>query len=331
VSGVSRYPFPSTPDGWFGVGLADEVGAGALKALRYFGRDLVWMRGGDGRARVFDAHCPHLGAHLGVGGRVVGDGIRCPFHGWRYDGEGCLAEVPGLTRKPPAVALRAYPVSERNGFVHVWLHARGAPPSYEVARYREDPGQWTPWRTSAYRVRVHVQDMTENILDRAHFTSVHDMQTPSEDRFDVRFDGPTMVVEQVLEVTAVSAAGVRVLSRTTNSGPGVSVTEVRQGALHMINYITQTPIDDEHTDVRIHFSMKRLPDPAATRAVAELNERITNDQFRQDVPIWEHRAYLARPRLTEIDGPIAQYRRWFRQFYSDWDGAPAARAEEGLS
>jgi 3-ketosteroid 9alpha-monooxygenase subunit A len=68
--------------------------------------------------------------------------------------------------------------------------------------------------------------------------------------------------------------------------------------------------------------MKRLSDPAATRAVAELNERITNDQFRQDVPIWEHRAWVERPRLTELDGPVAQYRRWYRQFYSDWDGPP---------
>jgi hypothetical protein len=88
----------------------------------------------------------------------------------------------------------------------------------------------------------------------------------------------------------------------------------------MLNYITQTPIDDEHTDVRIHFSMKRLADEAASRAIAELNDRITNDQFRQDVPIWENRRYLAKPRLTELDGPVAQYRRWFRQFYSDGAG-----------
>ena len=321
---MSRYPFPATPDGWYGVGTSDEVPAGAVKPLRFFGRDLVWFRGEAGVARVFDAHCPHLGAHLGVGGRVVGDGIRCPFHGWRWDGAGCLAEVPGLGRKAPALAVRSWPVAECNGFVHVWFHARGAAPHYEVERFRDDEKEWTPWRTNAYRVRVHVQDLTENILDRAHFPNVHDMAAPDQEHFAVRFDGPRLLVEQTLKVTAVSAAGVSVLSRTTNSGPGVSVTEVRQGPLHMLNYITQTPIDDEHTDVRIHFSMKRLPDEGATRAVAELNERITNDQFRQDVPIWENRAWTPRPRLTEIDGPVAQYRRWYRQFYSDWDGARSA-------
>jgi phenylpropionate dioxygenase-like ring-hydroxylating dioxygenase large terminal subunit len=252
---------------------------------------------------------------------VVGDGIRCPFHGWRYDGAGCLAEVPGLDGRPPDVSLRGWPVSECNGFVHVWFHARGASPSYAVERFREDESRWTPWRTSRYRVRVHVQDLTENILDRAHFASVHDMATPDEERFEVEFDGARLVVEQRLKVTAVSAAGVEVLSRTVNSGPGVSVTEVRQGPLHMLNYITQTPIDEEWTDVRIHFSMERLPDEAATAAVEELNERITNDQFRQDVPIWEHRAWLDRPRLTPRDGPIARYRRWYRQFYSGLSAA----------
>jgi len=126
------------------------------------------------------------------------------------------------------------------------------------------------------------------------------------------------VVEQKLRVTALSAQGVEVLSVTTNCGPGVSVAEVHQGPLHMVNYITQTPIDDEMTDVRLHFAMKRLPDEAASRAVAEINDRITQDQFRQDVPIWENRRYLDKPRLTSVDGPVAQYRSWYRQFYSGW-------------
>jgi phenylpropionate dioxygenase-like ring-hydroxylating dioxygenase large terminal subunit len=276
------------------------------------------MRGDDGGARVYDAHCPHLGAHLGHGGKVEGDGLRCPFHGWRFDGEGCLVEVPGLQRTPPSARAKSYPVHERNGFLHAWFHAQGAPPTYEVKEFRPNPSDWTPWRANTYRVRVHVQDMTENILDRAHFLHVHDMKPPSEPRFDVRFDGPFMVVEQKLKVTALSAQGVEVLSVTTNCGPGVSVAEVHQGPLHMVNYITQTPIDDEMTDVRLHFTMKRLPDENASRAIAEVNDRVTQDQFRQDVPIWEHRAYLEKPRLTEIDGPVAQYRRWYRQFYSGW-------------
>ena len=91
---------------------------------------------------------------------------------------------------------------------------------------------------------------------------------------------------------------------------------MKQGPLDMLTYITQTPLDDELTDVRLYFSMRRLADEAATCAVSELNDRVTNLQFTQDVPIWENKIYRERPALTELDGPVAEYRRWFRQFYS---------------
>jgi phenylpropionate dioxygenase-like ring-hydroxylating dioxygenase large terminal subunit len=233
-----------------------------------------------------------------------------------------------ITRDAQGRASIAGGVScEANGFVYAWYHASGAPPSYQVARYREDESAWTPWRSSAYCVRVHVQDMTENILDRAHFTSVHDMALPEREHFDVRFEGASLVVDQLMRVTAVNAAGVDVRSRTTTNGPGLVAVEVKQGPLDMLTYITQTPRDDERCDVSLHFSMRRLADAAATARIAELNERITRAQFEQDVPIWEHKCYRARPALADGDGPVAEYRRWFRQFYSTWDGAGAC--EEG--
>ena len=60
-----------------------------------------------------------------------------------------------------------------------------------------------------------------------------------------------------------------------------------------------------------------LADEAATESISELNAQVTNLQFTQDVPIWEHKVYRERPMLTAVDGPVARYRRWFRQFYSD--------------
>ena len=65
-----------------------EIKPGAVRPLKVFGRDLVLFRTTDGAATVLDAHCAHLGAHLGVGGRVEGNTIVCPFHAWAYDGSG---------------------------------------------------------------------------------------------------------------------------------------------------------------------------------------------------------------------------------------------------
>ena len=265
--------------------------------MSYLGRDLVLFRGEDGVARVFDAYCPHMGAHLGIGGRVCGDGIVCPFHGWRFDGQGQLVEVPGSARAPRAGA-KAWLVCERNGRIFVWHHADGLPPSYEVIGYRPDESEWTAWRSNCYRVRVHVQDLTENIIDRSHFSSVHDMAPPESDHFDVRFEGSSMVVEQSLRVTAVDVVGYEIQTTSTTCGPGIVAVEVSQDPIEMLTYITQTPIDDEFTEVNLNFSMKALPDERATESISELNDRITNEQFTQDVPIWEHKIYRDRPMLT---------------------------------
>jgi 3-ketosteroid 9alpha-monooxygenase subunit A len=313
---ASRYPFPSTPNGWFSVGVGADLAPGDVRPVTYLEQDLVLFRGDDGVARVFDAHCPHFGAHLGVGGRVCGDGITCPFHGWQFAGDGQLVSVPGLDTTPRAAA-RAWPVCERNGCIFVWHHAQGVSPDYEVIGYRADEASWTPWRRNTYRVRIHVQELTYNIIDRAHFAAVHDMERPEKDHFEVRFEGPSMIVEQSLKVTAVDAGGYEVQTTTTTCGPGIVAVEVNQDTIEMLTYITQTPIDEEHTEVSLIFSMKALPDEGATESISELNDRITNEQFTQDVPIWENKVYRQRPMITKIDGPVAQYRRWFRQFYSD--------------
>ena len=74
-----RYPFPPYADGWFQVAYSDELDTSDVLPLKYFGRDLVLFRNESGQACVLDAHCAHLGAHLGHGGGAacfeVGVGI----------------------------------------------------------------------------------------------------------------------------------------------------------------------------------------------------------------------------------------------------------------
>ena len=74
-----EFPFPACPNGWFAVSYSDEIKPSEVKPLEYFGKPLVVYRTEAGEARVIDAHCPHLGAHLGFGGAVVGDTVRFEF------------------------------------------------------------------------------------------------------------------------------------------------------------------------------------------------------------------------------------------------------------
>ena len=82
---TKRYPFTGIPSGWFAVASSTELKPGTVLARRYFGQELILYRTASGEARLTEAYCPHLGAHLATG-TVEGENLRCPFHGFQEPG-----------------------------------------------------------------------------------------------------------------------------------------------------------------------------------------------------------------------------------------------------
>src|SRR5262245_43426879 len=119
---MSRFPMPRYPNGWAQVAYSEELPPGGVMPLRYFGRDLVLFRTESGAPQVLDAHCGHMGAHLGHGGRVEGDSIVCPFHAWKWNGCGECTSVPYAQKIPPRAKMSPWLVREINGMVMVWFH-----------------------------------------------------------------------------------------------------------------------------------------------------------------------------------------------------------------
>ena len=134
-----RFQSLPMPDGWFHALHSEDLAPGSVEPLRYLGQDLVAFRGEDGRATILDAYCPHLGAHLGRGGKVEGNMLRCPFHGWAFSADGHCADVPYATRIPRGASARVYPTIERNGAIFFWSDAQGASPRFEVPEIPETP------------------------------------------------------------------------------------------------------------------------------------------------------------------------------------------------
>ena len=101
-----------------------------LKAVRLLGQDLVLWRDSAGRFSLLDRDCPHRGADLAFA-RHEGDGVRCPFHGWKFDAAGrCLdtpAEPMGSTLCE-RVHQRSYPVQVAAGVVFAYLGPEGSAP-----------------------------------------------------------------------------------------------------------------------------------------------------------------------------------------------------------
>ena len=87
--------------------------------LRMLGQDFVVFRDESGQAHCLSNTCVHRGGSL-AGGKVKGDCIECPYHGWRFDGDGNCHRIPSLgpnARIPARVRADAYPVMEKYGLV----------------------------------------------------------------------------------------------------------------------------------------------------------------------------------------------------------------------
>jgi len=313
-----RLPYP---DGWFAVAVADELPPGRVLRRRFMGGDLVVYRTRSGVLRVVEPYCPHLGAHLGHGGRVEGEDIVCPFHHFAFGIDGSCVRT-GYGTKPPAVQLRAREVQEVNGAILVWHHAAGAAPTWEVAPQSTD-GFPAPFRHETTLVD-HPQEVVENTVDTGHIGPLHGYRH-ARVRQRFRADGPSFTLAASGERAFPLAGSVEVLFDFVVHGLGhiwatAAIPRLRTAAVFQA---MATPLDPVH--VQIRFTAALRVDRGATNArsqllLSRLLTAMLGPAFRrdlgQDFPVWEHKVYLDQPRLAKGDGPIAAYRHWARQFYS---------------
>lgn len=319
------------PRGWFSVGFSSDFEKGQVYNRKLAGRELVVYRTESGELRAMDPVCPHLGAHLGHGGKVVGETIRCPFHAFRFDGEGvCVAT--GYDTKPPRVRAAMRPTIERHGIALIWSDPTDGPPLWEIPSL--DTTGWTPLKTHLFKLRGHPQDTTENSVDIGHFTVVHGYSEVRQIK-DLVIDGPYLTAKYGMARPLAYLFGKK--AGTVHSefelhvhGLGYSFVEVtvKTGGIETRNFVLSTPVDHGELELRIAMSLRRVKDtPRAHPALRALPrpffEKFISDQafaayrhdVEQDFDIWNNMTVLAQPALAIGDGPIMKYRKWATQFY----------------
>jgi phenylpropionate dioxygenase-like ring-hydroxylating dioxygenase large terminal subunit len=317
------------PNGWFAVEVSEGVPPGALRAVRYFDRDWVVFRTESGEAAVFGAFCPHLGAHFGHGGRVEGERLRCPFHGWAFGTSGVCEAIPYAKRVPPGASAQALPVIERNGFIFAWWDAAGRDPWFEIPEVPEASSEdWSSPDRYEWVIGAHGQELGENGVDQAHFHFVHG--TRNVPVTEASEDGPYRHAFSPIRVSTPRgevAGGIE----SRMAGMGFAATRFT-GICETLELATTTPIDAEHVHVRYAFVQPKVDgrDPVGGVAAAIIRDIVK--QTDEDVPIWEHKTYRSKPALCDGDGPISEYRRWCRQFYPEPSRKRGGSAvvEEGL-
>jgi 3-ketosteroid 9alpha-monooxygenase subunit A len=305
--GSYRYPFGPYPTGWYLALESRALAPGAVAPLELFGRELVAFRSAKtGTAVILDAHCPHMGAHLGYGGEVDGEGIRCPFHHWRFDLCGRCDDVPyNEGRRPPDTGLRAWPTHETSGLLLIHYSESGAAPRWHMPDLPEwgAPG-WLGYEPVSWRIRMHVQELAENIPDTAHFAYVHEV--PGTPRAEVE------IAEHVYRQRSYFAETGETF--TVQEAHGLGLVWLRSaGRLVFLTAIT--PLDAEHCELKLLFLAREEPGTRQLSAENRALIQLIADTTARDVPIWEHKVYRDKPVLVPADGPIAQLRRWARQFH----------------
>ncbi len=310
-----RFPIPRYPTGWFQIAWSHELEPGAVKPIVSFGKDLVLFRTEEGQASVLDAHCPHLGAHLGYGGAVEGNGIVCPFHAWKFDGQGECVDIPYAKKIPRKAEMDCWPVAEHSGIIMVWHDIDKNPPSWEVPEAPEFMSdEWSEPHYRQWKFRTHNQEMAENIVDSAHFKYLHGTVNYPDSK--ISEDGPIFYMDSP---TTMTTPGGEVEGRVQAISHGFGFSTNRfTGLVETLVMGNVTPRDDEFVDVRFSFTVRKVGGADVTKGVGKAFVAEISRQLEQDRPVWENKIFFERPVLCDGDGPFMALRKWGRQFFPEW-------------
>jgi phenylpropionate dioxygenase-like ring-hydroxylating dioxygenase large terminal subunit len=167
MGGLFReYWLPFLPSG-------DLEADGRPKRIRLLGEDLIAFRDSDSRFGLVDHVCAHRGAPMFFA-RNEECGLRCVYHGWKYDVDGRVVDTPAepeRSRFKDRVQLKAYRVRERNGILWAYLGSAEQPPELPEMEWNLVPQEQLH---VSFRVqKANWLQCLEGEIDSAHAPILH--------------------------------------------------------------------------------------------------------------------------------------------------------------
>ena len=180
-----------------------ERGGGPMR-LMLLGEKLIAFRDGNGRVGIFDHRCPHRCASLFFG-RNEKDGLRCVYHGWKFDAEGNCLEMPNLPedqRFESKVKATAYRTTERAGLVYVYMGAREVAPPLPDIEATLCPPEYA--QTVLTQRDCNWMQALEGDIDTSHSGFLHtgsvdpdDLEPGQVSRFSITQKSPRILVQEM--------------------------------------------------------------------------------------------------------------------------------------
>jgi len=255
---------PGTPMGnlfreyWLPAMLSEELPNDDSDPLRVMmlGEQLIAFRDSNGTVGLLANNCPHRGASLFFG-RNEEAGLRCVYHGWKFDVNGNCIDMPnepGESDFKSKVKAVAYPTQERGGVVWAYLGPRTQPPPLPDLEGNMLPGAQT-W---AYAQRANWFQILEGHIDTAHVSFLHyggiqpeDVPTGSFSEYQLR--------QRSAHFEVIDTAGGAAYAARRPAGPGQAYWRVAQWMFPAFSMAPpgvlglgkrnacEVPLDDHHT------------------------------------------------------------------------------------
>ena len=164
---------------WYPICKSTDLDNGSPVSAQVLGTRVVAFRDSNSVPHVLSNTCVHRGGSLSEGW-VKSDCVVCPYHGWRYSGDGKCQLIPSFdddSKIPPRAKLDSYPVEEKYGIVFAFLGDLPKverPPLYEIENYDSDG--WRASKPVIIELNAYYERSMENGLDPMHNEFVHPAQ-----------------------------------------------------------------------------------------------------------------------------------------------------------
>ena len=165
--------------------------------VRLMGENLVAFRDSNGEIGLMQELCPHRGASLFLA-RNEDCGIRCLYHGWKFDAAGKIVDMPTEDSDETVlnkIKMTTYPVYESGGIVWVYMGPKGDEPSTVDFEFTKYP------ISHLVHTKVHIQcnwvQCLEGVIDSAHANYLHgDTFKPTANSKNSDYRGDSLVVDR---------------------------------------------------------------------------------------------------------------------------------------
>ncbi len=320
---------------WYPMARTEEVGEKPVKVTA-LGQDFVVFRDAAGKARCLANTCTHRGGSLAAG-KVKGDCVECPYHGWRFDGDGVCHRIPslGLDASIPArTRVDAYPVEERYGLVFAFLGdlpESERPPIMEVLEWGD--AKWRPTLMD-YSITANYERSVENGLDPAHNEFVHDthgfggeneeyrvndMRIESADwgnGFWHTFNAPKLPEGEMRKLRDFEGD---LEVGTGHHGPNMVWTYIHTTPVYWFHqYLFERPVDEGHIHLYLLCMRNCMLEPKHDALINERNMYVA----RQDVVVIEQLQPVLTPdtNTKEFMVPADKVILMYREKLREWTG-----------